>query len=237
MSKFLLVQAREGAEVLSSEYQDFLKSTGLRAEQLDRFVLDSATSRIPSVADYAGVFLGGSPFNVTDAQQSEVQLHVQREMLALAQSPIPTFYVCFGSSLLTQFCGGEVRAEFAEDAGATKVALTPAGQSDPLLRAVPQQFTALTGHTESVHELPEGSILLATGPACPVQMFRLHDSTWACQFHPEMDAAGLAARMRFYLNNGYFDPEKLEEIITSLASVDTTHAHQIMRNFVAMCAS
>lgn len=233
MSKFLLVSIRHGAEVLAAEYRDFLVSSGLRPTELDQVVLDSETARIGDVSQYAGVFLGGSPFNVTDAQPTAEQLWVQQEALTMVDADIPAFYACFGSSLLTHFRGGVVGDRYSETAGSSVVELTQEGTMDPLLQGVPSRFNALTGHAESVEELATGAKLLATGPTCPVQMFRINDTTWATQFHPELDAQGLATRMQEYLHNGYFAPEEYDEIVAHISSVDVAPVRQIMRNFVS----
>ena len=38
-------------------------------------------------------------------------------------------------------------------------------------------------------DLPEGATLLAVGDAVPTQAIRLGETTWATQFHAEVDAA------------------------------------------------
>ena len=83
--------------------------------------------------------------------------------------------------------------------------------------------------------LPSSATLLATGPNCPIQLYRANDTTWASQFHAEMDAAALETRMRFYFDYGYFSPEDFDSIVASIKTVDTRYSHQILRNFVAHC--
>lgn len=237
MVKFALVSARHGSDVLASEYRDFLQSSGLAPEELDHIVLDSAEATVGDISSYAGIFVGGSPFNVADDEFSAEQEHVQQELLSLADRPIPMMFVCFGSSLLTYGRGGIVSRSHPESAGLTTVQLTPEGREDDLLAGCPDEFIALTGHTESVDKLPERAVLLATGPTCPVQMFRLDSTTWACQFHAEMDSAGMIARMGFYRTHGYFDPEEFDAIAQRITGADTSHAQRVLRNFVELCRS
>ena len=47
-----------------------------------------------------------------------------------------------------------------------------------------------------------GVIMLATGADCPVQMYRVGEHVYVTQFHPELDADDLAARMRIYQHAG-----------------------------------
>ncbi|QGU02049.1 GMP synthase [glutamine-hydrolyzing] [Corynebacterium kalinowskii] len=236
MSKFVLVAARKGKEILDSEYRDFIKSTGLLPTQLDHVVLDSESAEVGDLSSYDGIFVGGSPFNVMDENYAPEQSHVQAQLMTLLHLPVPKMFVCFGQSLLTFELGGVVGSSYSEPAGSTVVELTEAAQADPLLQGLPRQFEALTGHTESVEKLPEGAVLLATGPTCPVQMFRLGEDTWACQFHAEMDAQGLEARMLYYLNKGYFDPAEFDNIMSRVKQVDTSDVKRILHNFVAFAA-
>ncbi|MDU0477732.1 glutamine amidotransferase [Staphylococcus chromogenes] len=235
MLKFLLISARPGAAQQAAEYRDFLVNSGLRPWELDHVWLDSEHAKLPDLSPYAGIFIGGSPFNVTTARPTAAQLHIEQELLGPAQSDIPSLYVCFGNSLLTTHFGGLVAQAYQEDAGQTWVELTSAGRKDPLLSNLPLRFTSLTGHTESVLRLPETAELLATGPTCPVQMFRLGNSTWSCQFHADMDVAAMHVRMGFYRNNGYFDPLEFEQVASKVAKVQTKYANQILRNFVSWC--
>lgn len=237
MFKFLLVSARSGEDILGSEYRDFLMATKLNRSQLDHVVLDSLTARRPDVSGYQGIFIGGSPFNISDAHYSDVQVYVHQQLLSLLDRSIPKMFVCFGSSLLSHSLGGSVSRAFAEDAGPTIVELTGAGRTDPLLRGLPQRFEALTGHTENVEKLPAKATLLATGPTCPAQMYRLPGETWACQFHAEMDPLGMENRMRFYLDYGYFDPAEFDRIVERIHRMDTRYANRILANFVAYCAA
>lgn len=233
MSKFLLVSARHGSDVLASEYRDFLVASGLQTDELDQVVLDSEIAVIGDLSTYQGVFLGGSPFNVTEPQYSPEQIHVQQELLALAKLKIPTMYVCFGASLLASNYGGAVGRTHAESAGPSEVILTSEGRKEPLLQGIPDRFVSLTGHTENVVELPDGATLLASGPTCPIQMYRLGETTWACQFHAEMDPQAMEARMRFYMDYGYFDRAEFDAIVQQIYQLDTSAANQILRNFVA----
>lgn len=236
MPKFLLVSARPGAAQQRAEYRDFLVNTGLRPWELDHVSIDSANAMLEMKRNYDGVLLGGSPFNVTAPSPTDVQKHVEKQVLLPALAEIPAFYVCFGNSLLTTAFGGEVQKKFGEQAGGTWIELTTAGRKDPLLCNLPARFTSLTGHTESVIRMPAGAELLATGPTCPVQMFRLNESTWSCQFHADMDTAAMLQRMEFYRNNGYFAPEEFEAVANHVRQVETKYANQILRNFVRYCA-
>lgn len=220
----------------AAEYQDVLKATGLEPEELTQRMLDSEEAVIGDLSGFDGVIVGGSSLNVTDFEYSPWQRQVHRELTRLAEAPIPTLLVCYGASFLTYATGGTVGRSHPESSGPTIVELTAAGRRDPLTANLPERFTSLTGHTENIERIGRGSVVLATGPSCPVQMIRTNEWTWACQFHADMDAVAMKARMDFYFDYGYFSPADYEAIISHLPSVDTTWSHQVMRNFVAHCA-
>lgn len=235
MVSFLLVSPRHGAEIAQAEYQDFLSATGLGAAELTHTMLYSPTATIGPLDHFDGVFVGGSPLNVATPAYSAEQRHLHAQLATLFDAPIPTFFVCFGAGFLADLDGGTVGRTHPEPSGSSIVRLTAAGKADPLTRNLPDEFTVLTGHTENVTALGANATLLATGPTCPVQLFRANETTWASQFHAEMDAAAMEARMRFYFDYGYFKPDEFDRIVASLQLINTHYARQILRNFVAYC--
>jgi len=82
-----------------------------------------------------------------------------------------------------------------------------------------------------------GGTVLASGPTCPVQLFRWGGNKWASQFHCEMDAAAMEARMRFFIDYGYFSRADFASIVASLGSVDVRWAHRVLQNFISYCLS
>ena len=67
------------------------------------------------------------------------------------------------------------------------------GLLDPVLsQAVPaagNDIPAAQWHQDHIVELPDGAVLLLTNDACRVQAFRLGDTAYGLQLHPEVDAA------------------------------------------------
>ncbi|WJZ02686.1 glutamine amidotransferase [Corynebacterium freiburgense] len=235
MVSFLLVSPRHGIEIAAAEYLDFLKATGLEASELTQVMLDSASASIGSLDGFDGVFVGGSPLNVTTAEYSPEQQHIHTELTKLFDAPVPTFFVCFGAGFLADLDGGTVGHTHPENSGESLVQLTHAAATDPITKNLPREFSVLTGHTENVVTLGPNATLLATGPKCPIQLFRANETTWASQFHADMDAQAMETRMRFYFDYGYFDPDEFDKIVASLREINTQYSTQILRNFVEYC--
>ncbi|MFD5868642.1 glutamine amidotransferase [Corynebacterium sp. NPDC060344] len=233
--RFLLVALRDGDDVAVAEYEDFLRGTRLPADRLVHHPLTSTSDVLPDLSGFDGVFVGGSPFNVTDLVHSELQKHVHDQLYELLVSPIPTLMLCYGNSFAAFAGGGRVDRSHPERVGVSQVTLTEEAAEDPIVGKLATSFTGLTGHKESVAELPPGAVLLATGPTCPVQAYRANGSTWVTQFHPEMDAEGIIRRMGFYMDAGYFKPEEVEEISGIVRATDLGPAEQILHEFIDYC--
>ena len=71
--------------------------------------------------------------------------------------------------------------------GTTTVHLTDAAAEDPLLRGLPQRFSAHVSHSQSVLALPAGAVHLGWSDQEEHQGFRLGERAWGLQFHPEFD--------------------------------------------------
>lgn len=110
---------------------------------------------------------------------------VARELL---ERGTPLLGVCFGSQLLAETAGAEVRRAAEPEIGWHEVELTPEGAADPLLGFLPERFESLQYHHYE-WLLPPGSVALARSAVC-LQAFRLEDRpAWGVQFHPEVTEA------------------------------------------------
>ena len=144
----------------------------------------------------------------------------------------PFLGACYGIGALGSHQGAEVDRRYAEPVGPVTVTLTPEGQQDPLLSGLPAAFDAFTGHKEAISRLPRHAVLLATSPGCPVQAFRIGSRVYATQFHPELDAAGLCARIDVYKHAGYFQPEQADELKALAYRSNVVYPPDILRRFV-----
>ena len=110
--------------------------------------------------------------------------------------------------------------------------------ADPLLASIDPHFQAFVGHKEACNGTPPGVTTLATGTLCPVQMYRVGANVYVTQFHPELDADDLTARMRIYQHAGYFDPSELEDLMAmAYASGVDGQQHRVLSNFVLRYAT
>lgn len=240
MAQLLFLSLRNddiGLEVARAEHRDALNATGLDEVDLELRIIDGVDAEIGSLDSIDGVIVGGSSLNVTNAEYSDYQTHVDVLLSELVETGVPVFFVCFGLSWLVDHFGGAVGRDKPEDSGPTIVRPTRAGLDDVLLAGAPAEFTALTGHTENPQEVPPELELLATGPEDLIQMVRFGEHVWATQFHAEMDAAAMRTRMDFYHDYGYFPPEDYARIVADLPNHDVAVANSLLRRFAQYCAS
>lgn len=239
---FLLLTSRGEEEAAANEYLAFQKLTGLPADELHRVRMEAAPLPTIRLDDYAGIIVGGGPYNSSDpeASKSVAQRRVEAEIRPLLDEIVgrdfPFLGACYGIGTLGVHQGGIIDRTYAEPIGTVPVSLTRAGLADPLLAGMPVEFDAFVGHKEACRVLPPAAVLLAGSPACPVQMFRIKTNLYATQFHPELDREGITIRARVYRDAGYFPPAELDLLIGRLNTAVVTEPPRILANFVARYA-
>lgn len=238
MKQFLLLQSRPETAASDNEYDSFLRATGLTTEQLARIRAESETLPAISLDDYSGIIFGGGPFNASDSndKKSTIQKRVESEFGQLltqaVEEDFPVFGACYGIGLIGAHQGGVISRKYGELPGPITVALTDAGQQDPLFEGMPREFEAIVGHKEACEVPPPNATILATSRVCPIQTFRIKNNIYATQFHPELDIESLRVRLNVYKHAGYFPPEEVEPIMERAATADLSHVSQLLRNFV-----
>ena len=238
MEPFLLLSIRADDPVADNEYESFRILAGLAEGELRRVRLDQRALGDVDLRDWSGIWVGGGPFNYTDPEEtkSPVQRRVEADLSRLLDAVVgadfPFLGACYGVGALGTHVGAVVDRRYHEDVGTVRVTLSAAGRSDPLLRDLPAEFDAFTGHKEAVSELPGRAVLLASSAACPVQAFRVGSNVYATQFHPELDAAGMSTRVDAYKHAGYFDPTEADDIKAMAWRSEISHPPVILRSFV-----
>lgn len=234
---FLLLATRDHDQAAEAEYRSVLRHTGLAPEHLEHLRVESMPLPPLDLSDYSGVMLGGSSFNISDSQKTPLQQRVEADLLTLVELIVDTDFpflgMCYGVGAVTIHLGGTVDRTYGEAVGAAEITLTAEGRADPLLAGIDSCFKAFVGHKEACNGIPGGVTMLATGELCPVQMYRVGANVYVTQFHPELDADDLTARMRIYQHAGYFDPAELDDLMAmAFAGGVTGQQHRVLSNFV-----
>ena len=136
----------------------------------------------PAEFDAIAVFGGG--MNVRDADRlpwMRAEVELLRDALQLG---VPVLGVCLGAQLLATAAGAEIRRSPSPEIGWFDVARCFEGERDPIFAGLPARFLAYEWHSYAF-ALPAGSVELARSAACS-QAFRLGETAWGVQFHPEV---------------------------------------------------
>jgi GMP synthase (glutamine-hydrolysing) len=165
-------------------------------------------------AGYDGIVVLGGEQNVDDAPR----LPYLRDEIALIGEALerrqPLLGVCLGAQLLVAAAGGEVVRVSEPEIGWYDVTALPGSAADPLFGALPGRFSAYCWHSYGV-ELPDEATVLARSAIC-IHGFRLGDSAWGVQFHPEVTREILLGWFASYRDDPDavamgFDPHRAEE--------------------------
>jgi GMP synthase-like glutamine amidotransferase len=165
-------------------------------------------TRLPDDVDGL-VVLGGAMAAWEDERAP--WLPAERELLASSVAAgRPVLGVCLGGQLLALACGGTVERAAVAEVGVTELTLTGAAAADPLFAVLPQGAPVGQYHQDAIGALPAGAVHLASTEVCRHQAFRLGESAWGVQFHPEIDAGIIATWL----------PDDPEPVTRSGATVD-----------------
>ncbi|PIF00235.1 MAG: glutamine amidotransferase [Maribacter sp.] len=237
MKKLLILQLRPEDETANSEFNAFLEIGGLVSDNVERIRLEKNIPEI-DLDSYSGIIVGGSPFDIStpDNQKNAVQKNIETFFNTLfddiVERDFPFLGVCSGNGLLGNYCGGSISRTYAEPIGGVEVMVTEEGKKDPLLKNLPETFSALVGHKEACDNVPPNTVLLVTSSTCPVQMFRVKQHIYATQFHPEANADEFILRINIYKNHNYFEPEEAEGLIAKVKKTNTPIPKEILKRFV-----
>jgi GMP synthase-like glutamine amidotransferase len=123
----------------------------------------------------------------------EIERAIEPGLIRLAdEAGLPLVGICLGAQMIGQVLGGTVGFKPKPAAGMHELTLTGAGQLDPVFAGVPWRHPQFYSCSQEVTQLPPGATLLASTPETINSAFRVGNSTYAFQSHPESDRGMLA---------------------------------------------
>jgi GMP synthase-like glutamine amidotransferase len=141
--------------------------------------------RLPDWREADLVVVMGGPMGVNDEAEHPWLTTEKRWIAAAVRAGVPYFGVCLGAQLLAASLGARVSTGSAPEVGVLPVTLTAAGQADPVVSVMGEEFLALQWHGDTF-DIPEGAVCLGRSPAYPHQAMRFGDAAYAVQFHVEV---------------------------------------------------
>jgi GMP synthase (glutamine-hydrolysing) len=176
-----LLAVIHGGNVRAGVFGPVVEARGHRLEEWS-LAWDAPLPRPLDVYDGVLVF-GGAMHADQDKHHPwlrEENLFLQR----LLDLHTPVLGICLGAQLVAKAAHASVRPAESSEIGWYPVELTEDAADDPLLGGLPQQFDSFQWH-HYTYEVPAGAVELARSETC-TQAFRLGDSAWGVQFHPEV---------------------------------------------------
>ena len=149
--------------------------------------------KLDELDQYDGIISLGAQAGVLEEDEYEWMPHERKILEWALETETPLLGLCFGSQLIASAAGGEVyKAEIGEF-GWTEVDMAPEAADDPVLGALGPKPLAFHFHYDTF-TLPEGAALLGTTNGIK-EAYRIGNSAWATQFHPEV---GLAQMLSWF---------------------------------------
>ncbi|MEE8433571.1 MAG: type 1 glutamine amidotransferase [bacterium] len=135
----------------------------------------------PSLGDYAGVVITGSPASAyDDTPWVKELLNTAR---ACRDGAIPLLGLCFGLQVVAQALGGHV----APNPEGWEIGLVELEPTAAPLAGAGRPLRILEVHQDIASQLPPGAVPLARSARTPFEAFTLGERILCLQGHPEMD--------------------------------------------------
>lgn len=148
---------------------------------------------IPDLSRYDALWVMGGPMDVWDVDEHPWLIAEKAAIRAWVRDLRKPFLgVCLGHQLLADALGGTCGPQRPAEVGVTEVELTGAGRADPLFAGMAPRQKCLQWHGVRVAQPPEGAVVLAWSPACPVQAMRVGPNAWSTQYHVEVEPDTIA---------------------------------------------
>jgi GMP synthase (glutamine-hydrolysing) len=170
-----------GARARSGLFGDVLAERG---HPIEEWSLAWGTPPPRPLEEYGAVIVFGGAMHADQDEHHpwlrEENLFIQR----LLVSGTPFLGVCLGAQLLAKAAGAPVMPAAEPEIGWRRVTLNDAAADDPVLGALPASFEAFQWHYYT-YGVPAAGAELGRSAIC-TQAFRLGESAWGVQFHPEV---------------------------------------------------
>jgi GMP synthase (glutamine-hydrolysing) len=182
-----VLSLQHGPSVPGGVFDEAVEAGGHR---LERWLVPDAEP--PDAGRYDAVMVfGGSQHPDQDDRFSWLPRE-EAFLRELLDAGTPVFGVCLGAQMLARSAGATVGPASSPEIGWHDVALTAAGEADPVLGGLPRTTSVFQWH-HYAFELPPGATALADSAVC-LQAFRLDGlPAWGIQFHAEVTEAMLSA--------------------------------------------
>ncbi len=228
--KIFVIQFRTD-ETLEQDKKCIIES--LEGIDVDIIFTNGALGEFPEHPEKAAavIYGGSSEFFVGRGEKTDAWVPKAHTYLdELAEKDIPVIGLCYGAQFIGEHFGGRITEEEKyQEVGTYELTLTDAAKDDPVFSSVPEKFMMVTGHKETVVDLPENLIVLGSTERVESHALRVKGKKiWATLYHPEINKRQLIERLTShpeYLD----DPSELAKLNDRFA--DVPEAVTALRSF------
>jgi GMP synthase-like glutamine amidotransferase len=185
---------------------------------------------LPEVVNISALIIMGGAMGANDDARYPFLFDLKTLIRSIVAARIPYLGVCLGGQLLAAALGAEVVSNRWEELGTLDVSLTSEGRKDRLFEGIAEEFKSFQWHHDSF-DIPVGGVLLASSAACPHQAFRLGETAWGVQFHPEVTEA-IIRNWSTWNRSTAENADILAADFSSIADEYRTNSCRLVTNFI-----
>lgn len=150
-----------------------------RVRELNIYSEIKPYNKLPKdLSDYKAVILSGSPSSV----RAENAPHPD---LSEIKGKKPLLGICYGAQYLSHFNGGSVAPSATREYGRANLSFVKDGED--FLKGLSEGSQVWMSHSDTIKELPDGGIRLASTHDVENAAFKIEgETTFGIQFHPEV---------------------------------------------------
>lgn len=194
-----------------------------------------AGDRLPELRDFDLLVVMGGPQDLLRKEETPYLLDEISLIQKAMKANKPILGICLGAQLISEACGVATERSPNKEVGVFPIELTKAGQDDPLLNGLPEQFPVVHWHND-MPGLPTQATLLATSKGCPRQIIRYAPLVYGFQCHPEptlKNIETMIAKCPNDLSSGKYVQTKEEFLAHNFLQINQTMI-QILNNLKQM---
>ena len=171
--------------------EEWLVEDGLEVRVIHAYAGEPVPTAVP--AGVSAVLPLGGEIGANDEDVAPWLVQEKALLRDATERGVPVLGLCLGGQLLAAANGGAVDVHDIVEVGVSDIARTLDGLADPVIsQAMPVDgdlVPAAQWHGDHISRLPDGAVLLMTNDLCHVQAFRLGETAYGLQMHPEVDVA------------------------------------------------
>ena len=172
----------------------WLEAAGVGVREVHGYAGERVPTAVPQ--GISGVVTLGGAMAAYELAEYPWLAAEQALMIDAIARTVPVLGICLGGQLLAAAVGGTVELGSSPEIGLARVRRTAQGDEDAVIAAIdadPMAIPAAEWHQDYITSLPADATLLLTSDACPVQAFRIGESAYGLQMHPEVDGPTFAS--------------------------------------------